>query len=365
MKNESPAPGPGWSGRLVRFLGDGRKRARLNRWLNYREMRRRAVRLRSRPFNLILEPGTVCNLKCPFCPTGNGTLALKRELLQPETFAAVMRHIPLDCLYKADLYNWGEPFLNPHLFDYIRFFAEHGIETIVHCNFSARDYEPQWFEALVRSGLDQLIVSADGATQSSYEQYRRRGDLARVLRNMSGVDEAKRRLGSATPRMVYKMLLNRFNDGEREAAARNARSVGAELDLNENFDVPPHLRDEWMAPGVRARYGDTPPSSAGPRAPSGTDIHTECRQLWDTLLVNANGDLFPCCLVADPAMIMGNVAETPLARLWNNERFVALRRFVVQTAAAAPDFPNLCATCSHRYCTHRSQSAPGDPRFTN
>lgn len=345
------------SHRITRFAAEPRKKARLNRWLAYREMRARTIRLRSRPFILVIEPGTMCNLKCPFCPTGNGTLTLKRELMSPETFRAIVGHVPVDLLYKVDLFNWGEPFLNLHVFEFIEYFSSRGIETVIHANFSAKDYDAAWFEALARSGLSKLVVSIDGATQETYEKYRRKGRLDRVLQNMRGVDEAKRRLGLATPRLVYKMLLNSFNEGEATLAAEHAARAGAELELNENFEVPKELRDEWMAKGVRAKFGDTPPASSGPRRPVGRDIHTECRQLWDSLYVNANGDVFPCCLVADPQMVAGNVAETPLDQLWNNEKMMAMRRFTVDPKAPALDFPNLCNTCTHRFCTHSAIQA--------
>ena len=58
-------------------------------------------------------------------------------------------------------------------------------------------------EAVVRSGLDTMIVSLDGVTQDVYEQYRVAGRLDRVLDNLRLLVETKRRLGVETPYLEW------------------------------------------------------------------------------------------------------------------------------------------------------------------
>jgi radical SAM protein with 4Fe4S-binding SPASM domain len=335
--------------RLTRFLLTGRKRAKINRWLNRAEMRRHAIRLRTHPPDLLLGPATICNLRCPLCPTGGGTLRLKKEILEPETFRAIVSNIRLDYLFYASLFSWGEPFLNPHIFEYVRFFHDRRLFTVIHTNFCVKDYEPEFFDQVILSGLDELTVSIDGASQETYEKYRVGGDFERVVANMAGLAAAKRRRNASTPRVVYKMLLNRFNETEIDDARRIAAQVGAEFFPDERFEVPSHVQDEWLSSPVREKLKNaqnTPPA----RKVAG-EINTYCRQLWDTLVVNADGDLFPCCSVADQAMAIGNLARDHIDTLWNSPKMIALRRYVVDPDAPAPDFPNLCHRCPFRFCT--------------
>jgi radical SAM protein with 4Fe4S-binding SPASM domain len=339
--------------RAINLVVRGKRLAKINRELNRGEIRRKVVRLKTHPYIMVLEPASMCNLRCPLCPTGNGMLGIKKELLTRETFGAIMSNMEVKYLLQANLFNWGEPLLNPHIFDYIKFFSERGIFTSIHTNFSAKDYNEGYFKAIVESGLDELIVSVDGASQETYEKYRVGGNFARVVANISGVSTVKERSGSSTPDVVYKMLVNKFNESEVDRARTLAEELGARFKLDENFDVPAHVRDEWVAESVKEKYGDGQQLLMSREASE--EISMYCRQMWDTLVVNANGDAFPCCLAADEAMAVGNLAREGADGIWNNEKMVSLRRFVIDGDAEEPDFANLCERCSYRYCLQKGE----------
>jgi len=247
------------------------------------------------------------------------------------------------------LYNWGEPFLNPHILNYVRRLHDMGKFTEINSNFSAKDYDDHYMESLVGSGLDQLQISIDGASQESYGKYRVNGDFKRVLCNMKRLTAAKQRLNSATPELFYKMMLNRFNEEEVEEARRIAEGVGAVFSLHETFWIPEALKEEWRATAIEKRYGDTKPEWYG--LPGSGLIHTCCRQMWEMVVVNANGDVFPCCAVFDPAHALGNLLEEPFSKIWNGAKMRYLRYYVTNRDAPAPGFDNHCVRCGERYCT--------------
>jgi len=261
---------------------------------------------------------------------------------------------------EANLYNWGEPLLNRHLEEYIRFFSRRSIHTRIHTNFSVRDEDGQRLEALVTSGLDELVVSIDGAGPESYDRYRVGGDFQRVTGNMARLTTVKRRMGSATPRLVYKMLLSRMNESETGEASRLAGELGAEFQLDRGFEVPPDLQKEWVAASVSGEYGQSPPTRIS--APATRGIQTECRQMWDTLVVNADGSLYPCCLVADPPKAVGNLVEQHADDLWNSPAMVALRRYALGLDHDPPATPNACEGCSHRQALFDGPRGSGTKR---
>jgi radical SAM protein with 4Fe4S-binding SPASM domain len=347
-------------GRVLRLLFHAGRRRRLQSWLRYRAARRQIALaesdmregrtvVRARPVYLILDPGPLCNLRCRFCHTAAGTGTLAKELLTPETFARLVPNLPLDSLFEANLFNWGEPLLNPHLNDYIRFFADRGIQVVIHANFSAQDYDEAHLEALVRSGLTHFVASVDGASQETYGAYRVGGDFERVIRNLGRLVQTRNRLGSQTPRISYKMILNRINQHELEEARRLAESLGAEFLLQEEFGMPEEFREEWTSDRVREKYGAVPVTSVDMSAKS--PVSTECRQMWDTLVVNANGDVHACCQVHRPGCALGNLTRERFEEVWNNEKMQCLRKFVLDARAPTPDFDNWCATCPFRSCT--------------
>ena len=113
-----------------------------------------------------------------------------------------------------------------------------GLSTMFNTNFSM-PFDAARAEALVRSGLTMLGVSIDGARQASYEQYRVKGRLELVVRNCRLVADAKRRLGSATPRMNWSFHLFPFNVGDVADAEAQAAALGMEFHVARGRVVGP------------------------------------------------------------------------------------------------------------------------------
>jgi hypothetical protein len=69
---------------LRRLRGANRRRdlrRRRNQQLLQRELRAQSPVLASHPTTLTLDPASLCNLRCPFCPTGAGFGAFPRTIL--------------------------------------------------------------------------------------------------------------------------------------------------------------------------------------------------------------------------------------------------------------------------------------------
>jgi MoaA/NifB/PqqE/SkfB family radical SAM enzyme len=344
------------------------------------ELRQRKVWLQSHPTTLILEPVTACNLAYPFCPTGGGYGRLPREILRPETFRRIVAHLRCELLDTVLLYNWGEPLLNPHLGDYIHFFSRKHKRTVVSTNFSARDYDDGTLETLVASGLSELIVSVDGATQDAYARYRRGGNLERVLANMERLARAKRRLGVSYPHVVYQMLVHRFNAHQIEEARKLATERSAEFRASTHFWCPDHERERWLVPATPApsaghesalppaelppnEDAEAPPDPA-PDHRASTDLSAYCRQLWEMVIVNANGDVFPCCITFQPEHAVANLARDDISAIRNHTKLVYLRRFVLDPYLPAPRFESHCTGCTERRCRRGAETLEaGDARM--
>lgn len=355
--------------KLRLFLARRRPAVRANRARVARELAEKATRLESHPTTLILDPVTACNLECPFCPTGGGYGTIKKELLTPELFDRVVHHLQPELLEEVFLYNWGEPFLNAHIHEYIRFFSRAGAYTEISTNFSMKDFDEDFLDRLVDSGLTELKVSLDGARQATYEKYRVGGNFDRVVGNMKRLAAVKKARRRSYPHVTYRMLLNKHNQHDVEEAAGIAEECGADFNPDPGFWCPDEERDEWMADSGDGGGGEAAPQTAAPqagapRAAAAADdaIETYCRQLWDTVVVNANGDVYPCCLIYKPEEAVGNLAEQDIGEVRNAPKAVYLRRYVVDPEAAAPEFDNHCEGCTDRHCVVKDPIFRQQPR---
>ena len=63
---------------------------------------------------------------------------------------------------------------------------------------------------IVKSGLDRMTISIDGATQKTYEVYRKNGNIDLVFKNIKLLVQSKKELNSMTPHLHWQFLVLDF-----------------------------------------------------------------------------------------------------------------------------------------------------------
>ena len=65
-----------------------------------------------RPFEWEIDTTNICQLQCPLCHTGLGTVNRDKGFMHFDTYTRIVDQIERSCVWLS-LYSWGEPFLNP------------------------------------------------------------------------------------------------------------------------------------------------------------------------------------------------------------------------------------------------------------
>ncbi len=301
----------------------------VNRW----QEARGHVRLLGRPIKLTVEATNICNLRCPACFTGAQLNGRAKTHMSLEFYQSLLDELG-DTLFTLEFFNWGEPLLAKHIVAMVTQASARGISTTISTNFSF-PFDAARAEALVASGLQVLGVSIDGARQETYEQYRVRGQLDTVLRNVALVRDAKARLGSATPRLVWEFHVFPHNLEDVATARLMAAELGMEIAVSKGWTVG----QEWD-PKSEHRFFWYP----SPPAP--------CRFLWQDAVVHNEGGVAPCCGTYFPADDVGRLASaageagaTRFGEVWNGEKMRQAR--AMYRDRAAPDTPrdHVCHDC--------------------
>lgn len=285
----------------------------------------------ARPYWLILDPNSGCDLHCPFCATGKGKGTRARTRLKWDHFKAVLDELGPYLLH-IEFSNWGEPLLNPRIFDMVRYAKSFGVEVHLSTNFNT--FSEEAAEKLLDSGLDWLVLSIDGASQETYSRYRVGGDFEKVIANIKTLVAAKKRRGVKKPHVSWHFLVFRHNEHEIGQARRLAYSLG----VDRYSPSPAGIPDEsWVpvGPGLelypeRAARGQGPSEVTNP-----ADLQRSrkrggpprCVWPWIGAAINSNGSLSPCCSVEDESRDYGSVLERGFRRLWNSRNYVAGRLF--------------------------------------
>ena len=297
----------------------------------------RDVRM-GRPVVLMVEPTNICNLKCPLCPSGNGGLTRPRGTMTFDAFRRVFDQQARDLLLLM-LWNQGEPFLNRNLLKMVALAKSRNVPTITSTNghFVRTASEA---EALVRSGLDELIVSLDGATPETYVQYRVGGDFDRVLTAARLVCEAKQRLQSDSPVVHLQFIIMRHNENEVDAARRIARDLGVNRLSLKTAQVYTEEDARQFLPNderySRYRY-------SGEGLTMNGKVKNTCRHLWYSTVVNWDGVVSPCCFDKDAHYGLGDTLNGEVfGDIWGGSKYTHFRNTILKDRASVP----ICANCS-------------------
>ena len=274
------------------------------------------------PFEWEIDTTNICQLQCPLCHTGLGTVNRDKGFMHFDTYARVVDQIEDSCVWLS-LYSWGEPFLNPQIDRFIAYAHEKRIATLVSSNLN-KPLTPEMAERLVRSGLDVLIISMDGITQDVYQVYRVNGHLDRVLDNIRLLVQKRAELGSATPVLEWQFIVMRHNEHQVEDARRMAGELGIDQFTPKRVDFP-HGEDDldlarrWLpAAELEARMAD-------PFRKPYSEEGTRCLRLWRSGVVNWDGGYAPCCYLTDAADDFGDASRQPVKEIWNNEQYQEAR----------------------------------------
>ena len=126
----------------------------------------------SMPLHLQIELANYCDLRCPVCPTGSGSVKRRPQAIDVGLFERLMGEVGR-YLLTTSLWAWGEPLLHPRL-DLARFFSG----SVLSYRIGARKPEPAAYDAVCeRTGrppgehllIDDREANVDGAVASGWQ----------------------------------------------------------------------------------------------------------------------------------------------------------------------------------------------------
>jgi len=280
------------------------------------------------PAILVFDPSSVCNLHCPLCPTGQGRTERSKGIADFDNYKKIIDEVG-DYLYFAQFTNWGEPIANKDLARMIRYARDKNIETILRTNLTLADKIT--CEKLVRAGLDEIIISLDGATSETYLKYRQGGNFKKVIENIKNLVAFKRQLNSPI-RIIWQFIVSSENEHEIPLALKLSkelhvilRTVPLRVDMGKEVSED---RQTQISKDFRWLPKDEKYSRYNYKKKQNKYFEKTCRWLWTKTVVNWNGSVSPCCAIWEEEFDFGNAFESGLMAVWNNEKYQKAREIV-------------------------------------
>lgn len=289
------------------------------------------------PAKIGMEPTTSCNLRCPECPSGLRSFTRPTGMLKPADFEAAIDQLAPHLVYLL-LYFQGEPYLNPQFLDMAAYAAKKGIYTATSTN--AHYLTPRNAEKTVRSGMQEVVVSIDGATQETYEQYRVGGKLEKVKEGVRNLIAARERLKARTPHVILQFLVVGPNEHELE----DIKALGKELGVDKVVFKTAQIYDfEQGSPLIptNERYSRYRKGADG-RYTLKNKLRNQCWKLWMGAEITWDGRVLPCCFDKDAQYVMGQLGNTDFRSIWRSAPY---RDFRARILTGRKEI-DICQNCS-------------------
>jgi MoaA/NifB/PqqE/SkfB family radical SAM enzyme len=258
-----------------------------------------------------IESTSVCNLACPLCPTGTGTLKRENKFIDIDQARKIIDMT--EAYAKGYVISvFGEPTFHPRFSEILEMTRR--LPTWLSTNLC---YDEASIDELVRWDHLHVICSVDTLNGEEYPEYRVHGDYEKVLSNLKRLAKGKCN--------VYPQFLVAPDDYEEEKYRDFAEEYGIPF---ENMVIKTKLEE------FRLDLTDKP-------------VPGICHFLYTGVYFNCDGYLVPCCNNVRKDLHIGHIDTfVSLEEMLNGMRTRKVRQ---QLAEDKNVFPS-CGRCrGHDY----------------
>lgn len=304
------------------------------------------------PISISFEPTTSCNLRCPECPSGLRSFTRPTGMLEVNLFKQTIDSLADTLLYLI-FYFQGEPYLNPHFLDLVKYAVKRKIYTATSTN--AHYLNDENARKTVESGLDRLIISIDGTSQETYEAYRIGGNLEKVIEGTKNILKWKKELKSATPFVIFQFLVVKPNEHQIEEVKKLGNELGVDAVWCKTAQIYDYENGSDLIPTVDkySRY-----KKISPLAPKGginpmesfnsskyelkNKMLNHCWKMWHSCVITWDGLVVPCCFDKDAEYRMGSLKTKSFAEVWQSATYTNFRKSLISSRGEI----EMCKNCS-------------------
>lgn len=254
------------------------------------------------PSHLDIEVTNACNLRCIMCPREQ--MCRKIQHMDESLFEKIGRELGqnINHLDRVSLHLYGEPLLHPGIFRMVTALKEFGVP---HVEFSTNCtlLDAERAEALIRSGLDEVIFAIDGATQETYSRVRVSGEFSSIVENVKQFFLIRERMGVSRPRVRLQIIVMSETQSEIKQFKAGWKPF---LKDGDSFYIKRLSFNEFNRELVcDKRIGATfrVPCSLFP---------------YTNMTILADGKVTVCCYDWNAEVVVGNASEQSLTEIWHS-----------------------------------------------
>jgi radical SAM protein with 4Fe4S-binding SPASM domain len=293
--------------------------------------------LNAQPISITIEPTTACNLACPECPSGLKQFTRPEGNLKQEFYKKLIDQIYKKSFY-LNFYFQGEPFINPNFLEMVSYANDKKMYTATSTN--AHFLTEETAKKTIESGLSRLTISIDGTTQETYESYRKKGSLDKVIDGTKNIIKWKKELKSKTPYIIFQFLVVKPNEHQIEDAKKLANELGVDEIRFKTAQLYDFKNGNELMPSID-KYSRYKKQADGTYRLK-NKLLNECWRMWSSCVITWDGKIVPCCFDKDATHQLGDLQQTSLKDVWIAEPYQNFRKTLLTNRQAI----DICQNCT-------------------
>jgi radical SAM protein with 4Fe4S-binding SPASM domain len=254
------------------------------------------------PIYILIEPTSICNLRCPFCfqiddyfrdKDKNGFINLKlfRKIIDDAVNSGVKA---------LTMASRGEPLLHPDfnkMLDYVK-----GKFLELKINTNAMLLDEKMINAILRNEVNEVVFSIESTNEKDYSKKRVGGDFNRVLENIKKFNEIRKECykNSKTNTRISGVILKQ-NEDQKEYVRFWSKYV--------DYIATVNFIDRNKTYKKKEEYSHKEP----------------CSLLWNRMYIWWNGDCNPCDYDYKSELKFGNLKINSIEEIWNSDTMQKIR----------------------------------------
>ncbi|MDO8549262.1 MAG: radical SAM/SPASM domain-containing protein [Ignavibacteria bacterium] len=288
------------------------------------------------PISYSIEPTNHCNLKCPECPSGLGTLTRPLGLLSVEDFKTIIDQVK-DTGFYVQLYFQGEPYINKNLPEMIRYAQSKNIYISISTN--GHFVNVKTIDNILNNAPDKLIYSMDGLDEESYQNYRVGGSFKKADEGLRFLIKKRNELGRKKPFVEFQFIVMKQNEHLLDEVKKYGKDVGVNKVVFKTMQVSSYENALHFLPSNQ-KYSRYIVNNGTLKIKNKLKNH--CFALWRTSVITWDGKVVPCCFDKDANFGLGELKEKSMKEIWLSEPYRNFRQGVLNNRKGL----SMCTNCT-------------------
>jgi radical SAM protein with 4Fe4S-binding SPASM domain len=281
------------------------------------------IKRKAKPFPSIFQIQTInlCNAACEMCPISKMS-NVKPEKMSNRLYEKIIKEISQEHLTYTSVYPYlqNEPLMDADIFNKIKLikkFSNGRISTGLVTNGSLLTEKK--IDELVKSEIDEIIISLDAYTEETFNKIRQGLDLKKILKNIDNLLNSDFKGYLSVKFVIQKKNISEIKIfknywKEKKVSIETSYINNRTGDVNNFNNISLKNNDIGFFKRLNNKLQKK--------------LIMGCHMPIINFNILSNGDVILCCNDYSRKVILGNVKESSIKEIWNNKEYKMIRELI-------------------------------------